>query len=188
MAKIVRGSAGRIQRREDIMDRYGSSLAAMLLKQIKRPENSRIMHMATPGAIPFAQGIVPMLQTGELVLVVFSYDDMEDARAALAGVGNVHVINELEDLDPDDPPYDIITCIVPYNRPHEYTHQLFETALRLLSPTGTFYVGGDRQQDFEREIGFLRGVGSSPTQVAQEGQMRIMSASKPARGGNLRSR
>jgi 16S rRNA G1207 methylase RsmC len=188
MPKMVRGSAGRIQRREEIMERYGANLAMMLLKQLKQPGDGRMMHLGTPGAIAFAQGVAPLLETGELVVVVFSYDDMEDARAALAGLGNVEVINELDDLDPDEPSYDTITCTVPYNRGHEYTARLLETALRLLSPTGTLLVGGDRQQDFERDIGFLRESGSTVTQVAQEGQLRLVSATKPTRGGGLRAR
>ena len=188
MPKIIRGSAGAIQRREEIMERYGTSLATMLLKQIKHPANDRLMHLGTPGAITFAQGIAPLLASGELVVVVFTYDDMEEARAALAGLGNVHVINELEDLDPDDPLYDIITCTVPYYQGHEYTQKLLETGLRLLSPTGTLYIAGDRQQEFDRDTSYLRGLGSTLTQVAQEGQLRIMSATKPLRGGGLRMR
>lgn len=167
------------------MERYGASLATMLLKQVKQPANGRMMHLGTPGAIAFAQGVAPLLEAGELVVVVFSYDDMEDARAALAGLGNVEVINELDDLDPEEEPYDIITCTVPYNRRHDYTQKLLATALRLLSPGGTLLVGGDRQQDFDRDLGFLRGTGSTVTQVAQEGQLRLMSATKPVRGGGL---
>ncbi len=186
MAKVVRGRAGRLQRREELLQRYSEALAPMLLKQLKPAPGARMMHLASPGAVEVAQALAPRLETGELVVVVYTYDEMEEVRAALAGLGNVEVINEIDDLDPDEPPYDLITCIVPYYLGHEYVEELLAAGLRLLAPEGLLVVAGDRQQGFERQLASLQAAGSQVTPLAQNGQLRVVSATKPGPGGGLR--
>ncbi len=188
MAKITTGRAGRQQRREERLEQYAAELAPLLLKQLKLAPDARVMHLGSPGAIAIGQALAPTFDSGELLIVVYSYDEMEDARAALAGLGNVEVINEIEDLDPDEPPLDIVTCIVPYHQGREYVDELLLFGLRMLSPNGQLVVAGDRQQGFERALETLGGAGSRVTPLVQNGPYRVVSASKPGPGGGLRRR
>ena len=188
MAKPVRGRAGRQQRREETLERYGAELAAMIIKQIEPPPGARMMHLGSPGAIALADAVAPFLAHGELVVVAYTYDEMEEIRAALAGVGNVEVINEIDDIDPDEPPYDLITCIVPYHLGRDYVEELLAAGLQLLDMQGTMVLGGDRQQGFERDLQFLGAKGSQVTPLVQNGNLRVVAATKPGRGGGLRYR
>lgn len=188
MPKIVRGRAGRQQRREAQLSTYGAELAPMLLKQMRVSPDARILHLGYPGASNVADAIAPALDTGEILLVVYSYDELEETRALLAGAGNVEVINDLDDLDPDEPPYDVVTCIVPYYLGRDYVADLLRTGLDLLTSGGTLFMAGDRQQGFERQLEFLGSIGSRVTPLVQNGQYRVVSATKPTAGGGLRRR
>ena len=188
MAKVVRGSAGRLQRREEMLEHYGNSLATLMIKQVRPSPGDRIMHLGSPGAIAVAEALAPALDPGELVVVVYTYDETEEARAALAGLGNVEVISDLEDLDPDEPPYDIITCIVPYHLRKDDVDSLISAALRLMSPDGIMYLAGDKQQGFERNVALVRAEGSEVTPLVQSGQLRMVTATRPGPGGGLRRR
>lgn len=188
MPKIVRGRAGRQQRREESLTHYNTELAAMLLKQLRISPAARIVHLGAPGAITVAEAIAPGLETGELLVVVYSYDELEEARASLAGIGNVEVINDFDDLDPDEPPFDVVTCIVPYYLGRDYVAELLRTGLNLMAREGTLFLAGDRQQGFERQIEFLGSIGSRVTPLVQNGQYRVISAAKPTGGGGLRRR
>jgi hypothetical protein len=186
MPKIVRGRAGRQQRREETLERYGAELAPILLKQVRIPEGARVMHLGSPGAAQVSEAIAHMLVSGELVVVVYTYDEMEELRAALAGLGNVQVINEIDDLDPDEPLYDVITCVVPFHQGQGYVEELLDSAFKLMNRDGTLYLAGDRQQGFERVVEWLGSVGSRVTPQVQIGQMRVVTATKPGPGGGLR--
>src|SRR5919199_6792649 len=163
MAKLVTGRAGRQQRREERLEQYAAELAPLLLKQLKLTPNARVMHLGSPGAIAIGQALAPTFESSELLIVVYSYDEMEDARAALAGLGNVEVINDIEDLDPDEPPFDTVTCIAPYQHGRDYVQGLLEVGLRLLSPGGLLFLGGDRQQGLEQHLEALGSRGSRVT-------------------------
>jgi 16S rRNA G1207 methylase RsmC len=188
MAKLVTGRAGRQQRREERLEQYAAELAPLLLKQLKLTPNARVMHLGSPGAIAIGQAVAPTFESGELLIVVYSYDEMEDARAALAGLGNVEVINDIEDLDPDEQPFDIVTCIAPYQHGRDYVGELLTLGLRLLATGGTLFLAGDRQQGFERYVEMLGSAGSRVTPLAQNGQYRVVAAAKPVGGGGLRRR
>ncbi len=186
MPKLVRGRAGRQQQREGTLERYGADLAPMLLKHIRVVPGARLMHLGSPGAEYFAEAVAPRLESSDLVVVVFTYDEVEELRAALAGVGNVHVLNEIEDLDPDDAPYDMMTCIVPYHQGRDYIEELLRAALKRLARDGALYLAGDRQQGFERVVEWLASIGSRVTPLAQVGLLRVVSATKPGPGGGLK--
>jgi hypothetical protein len=186
MPKVIRGRAGREQRREDLLESYTAALAPMLVKQLRVAPDARMMHLGSPGAVLIAETFAPALETGELVVVVYSYDEMEETRAALAGLGNAEVINEIEDVDPDEPPYNVMTSIVPYHLGYNYVNDLLASGLRLLTSDGLLYLAGDRQHGFERHLEHLAGVGSRITPVVQVGTLRIVTASKPGPRGGLR--
>ena len=188
MAKVVTGRAGRERRREERFEQYAIDVAPMLLRQLKLTPEARIMHLGSPGATAIAEAIAPNLVGGELLIVVYTYDEMEDLRAALAGLGNVEVINEIEDVDPDEPPFDVITSIVPYQHGRDYVDDLLASGLRLLSPSGTLFLAGDRQQGFERHIEALGAAGSRVKTLVQNMHYRVVAASKPTGGGGLRPR
>jgi hypothetical protein len=158
----------------------------MLIKQVRPGPDVRMMHLGHPGAVQIAETYAPVLETGELVVVVYTYDEMEETRAALAGLGNVEVINEIEDLDPDDPPYAIMTAIVPYHLGRAYVDKLLLNGVRLLAADGLLYIAGDRQQGFERHLEILAAAGSRITPVVQVGTMRVVTASRPGPSGGLR--
>jgi hypothetical protein len=186
MAKVVRGRAGREQRREDQLDTYAAALTPMLVKQVRAAPDVRMMHLGSPGAVQIAETFAPVVATGEIIVMVYTYDEMEEARAALAGLGNVQVINEIEDLDPDEPPYNLMTSIVPYHLGRDYVDDLLVNAVRFLAPDGLLYLAGDRQHGFDRNLEHLAAVGSRITPVVQVGTMRIVTAAKPGPGGGLR--
>ena len=185
MAKVIRGTAGRMRQREEQLEEYGSSLASLLIKQVKITPGARVMHLGSPGAITVARAIAPALETGELVVVVYTYDETEDARAALAGLGNVEVIDSIDDVDPDEPPYDLLTCIIPFQHRRDYVDQLFAAGMRLLARGGTLILAGDRQQGLERHLAELRARGSEVTPLSSNGQFRVLGVTKPGPGGGL---
>ncbi len=188
MAKVITGRAGRQKRREERLEDYAAALVPMMLKQIKFTPESRILLLGSPGVVQLADNLAHALTTGEILIVVFTYDEMEDTRAALAGLGNVEVINEFEDIDPDEPPFDVAVSLAPYHQGREYVDRLLQAGLELLAAEGTLFVGGDKQQGFERTVEALGALGSQVTPVVQNGQYRIVAASKPRRGGGLRPR
>ncbi len=186
MAKVVTGRAGRERRREEQLEQYAADVTPMLLRQLKLAPETHIMHLGSTGATAIAEAIAPNLIGGEMLIVVYTYDEMEELRAALAGLGNVEVINEIEDVDPDEPPFEIITSIVPYQHGRDYVDELLASGLRLLSPSGTLVVAGDRQQGFERHLEALAASGSRVTTLTQNVHYRVASATKPTGGGGLR--
>ena len=188
MAKVVRGRAGRVLRREQVLEQYSSALTSMLLKQLSPDPDARMMHLGSPGAVAVAHAMAHRFTTGEIVVVVYTYDEMEETRAALAGLGNVEVINDIADLDPDERPYDLMSCIIPYHLGREYVEELLATGLDLLHPEGEMLIAGDKQQGFERQLALLAQLGSRVTPVVQTGQYRIVSATRPVPGGGLRRR
>lgn len=186
MPKVVRGRAGREQKREDVLDSYVESLVPMLLKQVRPGPHVHMMHLGNPGAVQLAEAFASMLVTGELVVMVYTYDDMQEARAALAGLGNVQVINELEDIDPDEPPYQLMTSIVPFNLGRDYVNKMLLNAIKLLATDGLLYIAGDKQLGFDRHLEALTAARSRITPVVQVGSLRIVTASKPGPTGGLR--
>lgn len=187
MPKPIHGSAGRLRQREEQREQYGVRLATMLIQQARYTPTARVLHLGSPGAIQFVQDVAPQLYNGELLLIVYTYDELEEARAALAGLGNVQVINEINDIDPDEPPFDLVTCIIPYQMRRPDIELLLDAGLRLLASTGTFYLAGDRHHDWERTTDWLTAQGMELTPLIQNGQFRIATAGKPVRGG-LRQR
>lgn len=186
MPKVVRGRAGREQKREEVLDTYTESLVPMLLKQVRPGPNVHMIHLGTPGAIQLAEAFAPQLATGELVVMVYTFDEMEEARAALAGLGNVLVINEIEDIDPDEPPYALMTSIIPFYLGRDYVNKMLINGIRLLAGDGLLYIAGDKQHGFERHLEALTAAGSRITPVVQVGTMRIVTASRPGPTGGLR--
>jgi hypothetical protein len=184
MTRVTRGRAGREQRREDELERYGATLAQMLRGQIQPQSSERVLHIGSPGATQLADHVAHRLATGEIVVCVYTFDEMEEARAVLAGLGNVHVINELEDLDEDEPPFDIVSCIAPYNLGRDRVIAYIEEGIARLSPGGTFYLAGDRQHEFDRYLETVRRLAHESREVASNGQFRVVAV----QGGNLRKR
>lgn len=182
MAKIVRGRAGRMQKRSEILDTYGATLAQMVQAPIRPDPASRVLHIGSPGATQIAQQLAPRLETGELVVCVYTFDELEDTRAALAGLGNVHVIDDLPELDEDEPPFDIVTCIAPYQLGRDTVIEQIEQGLALLAPGGTFYLGGDKQHEFERYVEALGRLAHTVQPIAANGQYRVVSV----QGRNVR--
>jgi 16S rRNA G1207 methylase RsmC len=183
MAKLITGRAGRQQKREERLEKYTAALLPLLLKQLKIDPATRVLHLGSPGAAAIVEAIAPHLTSGEMLVVVYSYDEMEDTRAALAGLGNVEVVNELDDIDPDEPPFNLVTCIAPYQHGRDYVDELLAASLELLAPSGVLVLGGDRQQGLERNLETLAANGSGLTRLAQNGQYQVVSATKPVRGG-----
>ncbi len=187
MPKAATGRAGRERKREERLEQYVGALAPMLFKQLKYTPESRILLLGSPGVAQLAETLAHTLTTGEILVVVYTYDEMEETRAALAGLGNVEVINEIKDLDPDEPPFDIAASIVPYYQGREHVDDLLAAGLQLLAPGGTLIIGGDRQQGFERTVEALGSIGSRVTPLVQSGQYRVVAATK-AKTGRLRLR
>jgi len=186
MAKVIRGSAGKMLRREEILDRYGTNLATLIIKSLGVDPTARIIHIGSPGAVQLIEAFAPALTTGEITVVVFTYDELEEARAALAGLGNVAVINELDDLDPDELPYDVLTCIIPYQMRRDDIDELLARGLRLVRPQGQIVLAGDRQQGFDRYVTWLQQSTGGASPLSHNGQLRIVTAPRPERGGTLR--
>jgi 16S rRNA G1207 methylase RsmC len=182
MARATRGRAGREQRREESLAAYGATLAQMLQAQIRPDSGERMLHLGRPGATQLATQMAHRLDTGEVVVCVYTYDELEEARAELAGLGNVHVINELDDLDEGEPPFDIVTCIAPYHLGRDAVVAYIEQGLDRLAPNGAFYLGGDRQLEMDRYVEALSRRVHDVKEVASNGQYRVV----VAQGRNLR--
>ena len=182
MAKIVRGRAGRLNKRNEILEVYSTTLAQMIQGPIRPHADGRLLHLGSPGAVQVAEYLAPRLETGELVICVYTYDELEDTRAALAGLGNVHVINDLADLDEDEPPFDIVSCIAPYHLGRDTVIEQIEHGVARLSPEGTFYLAGDKQHEFDRYVEALSTLAREVQQLASNGQYRVVSV----KGRNLR--
>jgi 16S rRNA G1207 methylase RsmC len=174
MAKIVRGRAGRLNKRNEILEAYGETLARMIQGPIRAQPSDRVLHLGSPGATQVAEQLAPRLETGELVLCVYTYDELEDARAALAGVGNVLVINDLADLDEDEPPFDIVSCIAPYHLGRDTVIEQIEHGLARLAPDGAFYLAGDKQHEFDRYVEALSALAREVKEIASNGQYRVV--------------
>lgn len=186
MPKVTTGRAGRQRRREERLDEYVATLTPMVLKQIRFVPESRILLLGSPGIVPLAETLAHALTTGEILIVVYTYDEMEETRAALAGIGNVEIVNEIDDIDPEEPRFDVGASIVPYQHGRAFVDELLVAGLRLLADGSTLYIAGDRQQGFERTVEVLRNAGSTVTPVVQNGQYRLAAATKAK--GRLRLR
>lgn len=183
---MIRGRAGRMEKKATILETYGATLARMLLSHVRPKPNDRVLHIGSAGAARVAEQLAQRLEDGELVVLVHTYDELEDVRAALAGVGNVHVINEFDDLDPDEPPFDIASCIAPYYLGRDTVGDLIAYGLSQLTPNGTFYLAGDTHQEFARYQELLAGYVRNTQQLANDGQYRVVSAqSKDVRRGSV---
>lgn len=175
MTRVVRGRAGRQQKRSDILETYGATLASMLRSQARPDAEDRVLILGSPGAAQLASDLAPQLAGGEVVVCVYTYDELEDVRAALAGMGNVHVINDLTDLDEDEPPFDIVTCIAPYHLGRDTVLEQIEEGLARLAEGGTLYLAGDKQQEFDRFVEALSAAAREVQQLASKGQYRVVS-------------
>jgi NADPH:quinone reductase-like Zn-dependent oxidoreductase len=175
MAKVIRGRAGRMEKKATILDTYGTTLAQMLLNQVRPRPTDRVLHLGSAGAVRVAEQLAERLAEGEMVVLVHTYDELEDTRAALAGFGNVHVINEADDLDPDEPPFPIVTCIAPYNLGRDAVRDLIAYGVGQLAPQGTFYLAGDKQQEMARYEEMLSGYARTTQVLANNGQYRVVS-------------
>ena len=176
MGKVTRGRAGREQKRDEIYTQYGAALAQMLRSQIKLDGGERVLHLGTPGATILAEDIAARLSTGELVVCVYTFDELEETRAALAGLGNVHVINDVEDLDEDEPPFDIVSCAAPYYLGRDAVLEQIQFGISRLAPDGTLLLAGDRQHEFDRYADFLSAAARDVQQVSANGQYRVVAA------------
>lgn len=174
MAKIVRGRAGRLNKRNEILEAYGTTLAHMIQAPIRPHPGDRLLHLGSPGAAHFAEHVAGRLETGELVICVYTYDELEDTRAVLAGLGNVHVINDLDDLDEDEPPFDIVSCVAPFHLGRDTVIEQITLGLARLAPAGTFYLAGDKQHEFERYVEALSALAREVQQIASNGQYRVV--------------
>ncbi|HEY0735380.1 MAG TPA: class I SAM-dependent methyltransferase [Herpetosiphonaceae bacterium] len=176
MSKVTRGRAGRMIKRSEILTEYGSTLAQMMQAQVRPDPGNRVLHLGSPGAAQLAEQIAPRLDTGELVICVYTYDELEELRASLAGIGNVHVINDIDDLDEDEAPFDIVSCIAPFQYGRDSVIELVEQGVARLAKTGTFFLGGDKQHEFDRYVEALSSSIRDVQQLVSRGQYRIVSA------------
>ena len=182
MGKMVRGRAGRMNKRTEILEEYSTVLAQMLQSQLRPAPTDRVLHLGSPGATLVAAALAPALGTGEVVVYVYTYDELEDTRAALAGLGNIHVINDLDDLDEDEPPFDIVSCIAPYQLGRDKVIQMIEDGIARLAATGTLYLAGDKHHEFDRYVEALDVLTRDAHEVATKGQYRVV----VAQGRNIR--
>ena len=182
MSRQLRGRAGRMARKETDLAQYGASLAGLLATQLRPQPNDRVLHIASPGASQLGELLAPRLGMSELVILVHTYDELEDVRAALAGLGNVHVINEIDDLDEDEQPFNIVSCVAPYQLGRDTVLELIEQGLRWLAPDGVFYLAGSNQHDFERYVQALTAHAREVSEVAGNGHQRVVAV----RGRNIR--
>ncbi len=182
MSKTLRGRAGRMAKKEENLVNYGVSLAQMLAAQLRPRPNDRVLHIGSPGAAQLGEQLAPRLAASELVILVYTFDELEETRAALAGLGNVQVINEIDDLDEDEPPFDIVSCIAPYQLSREHVIGLIEQGLEQLAPNGVFYLAGDKRHDFERYLQALEARTHTVNEIASNGQRRVVAV----RGSDMR--
>src|SRR3712207_1710481 len=145
MSRQLRGRAGRMARKETDLAEYGASLAGLLATQLRPQPNDRVLQIGSPGASQLGELLAPRLGMSDLVILVHTYDELEDVRAALAGLGNVHVINEIDDLDEDEQPFNIVSCVAPYQLGRDAVLELIEQGLGWLAPDGVFYLAGGKQ-------------------------------------------
>jgi 16S rRNA G1207 methylase RsmC len=183
MAKSLRGRAGRMAKKEENLAQYGAELARMLLSHVRPRPEDRILHIGSIGAAQFGEQLAPRLINSELILLVYTYDELEDTRAALAGIGNIHVINEIGDLDEDEPPFDIISCILPYHLGREAVEEVIDQGLERLARTGVMYIAGDKQRDLDRYLPVLETRARSVRQLSSNGQLRVVAI----KGSDVRS-
>jgi len=175
-----------MEKKATILDTYGATLAQMLLSHARPKANQRVLHLGNAGAVRLAEQLAEQLAEGELVVLVHTFDELEDARAALAGFGNVHVINEIDDLDPDEPPFDIVTCIAPYNLGRDTVRELIGYGIGQLAPQGTFFLAGDKQQEMPRYEEMLSSYARNMQVLANNGQYRVVAVqASDRRRGNV---
>lgn len=182
MPRAVKGRAGRENRRSEQLAQYGATLAPMILSQSRPDPDARVLVLGSPGAIELAAAYAPRLSVGEVVVCVYTFDEVEEARAGLAGLGNVNVIDDLSELDEDEPPFDLVTCIAPYQFGRDAVLALIEDGVRHMTPNGVFLLAGDKQQEFARYIEALSALADETRQVAERGQYRVVAL----RGENVR--
>lgn len=190
MPKAIKGRAGRENRRTEQLAEYGATLAPMILSQAKPEPDARVLVLASPGAIDLATALALRLGRGEVVVCVYTFDEVEEARAGLAGLGNVHVIDDIAELDEDEPPFDLVTCIAPYYLGRDAVIALIEEGVRRIAPTGVFFLAGDKQQEFGRYSEALSALADETRQVSERGQYRVLllRGENVRRGGRVRSR
>lgn len=176
-----------MDKKATILDTYGATLAQMLLSQVRPKAQARVLHLGNAGAVRLAEQLAEQLAEGELVILVHTYDELEDVRAALAGFGNVHVINEFDDLDPDEPPFDIVTCIAPYNLGRDTVRELIAYGVNQLASQGTFFLAGDKQQEMARYEEMLGSYARNMQSLANNGQYRVVAVQAlDLRRGNVK--
>lgn len=180
MPKPTRGRAGREGRRSEQRDSYGAELAALLGKQLRFQPTFQMLHLGYPGAIALLSEVAGKLTEGELTVLVYSFDELEETQAALSKYSNVQVVNEFEEL-PRYVEYDVITSIVPYHLGQPYIEQLLRMGLARLKSTGVFMLGGDRQHEFERYLTVLQSLASPIATVATNGSLRVVQVEAGAR-------
>jgi len=190
MPRAIRGRAGRENRRSEQLAEYGATLAPMILNQAKPDPDARVLVLGSPGAIELATAFALRLGSGEVVVCVYTFDEVEEARAGLAGLGNVNVIDDLAELDEEEPPFDLVTCIAPYQLGRDAVIGLIEEGVRRMKPSGVFYLAGDKQQDFGRYSEALSALADETRQVAERGQYRVLAlrGEHVRRGGRLRTK
>ena len=176
MTRATRGRAGREIKRDEIYEAYGAALAQMLRGQMKLDGAERVLHLGSPGATEIAEDIAVRLTTGELVVCVYTFDELEETRAALAGIGSVHVINDFDDLDEDEPPFDLVSCAAPYYLGRDTVIEMIEFGVSQLAPDATFLLAGDRQHEMDRYVDALSTLARDVQQVSNNGQYRVVAA------------
>lgn len=186
MAKLVRGRAGREDRKSDQRDTYGSDLALLLAKNVRPQPTAHLLHLGAPGLIPLVSDLAPRMQAGKITALVYSYDELAAAQAALAPYPNVQIINEWDEL-PLDTTYNLATSIIPYYLGDDYIQQIFVTAFEQLKSSGLLVVGTDRRHDGEHYITLLSSIASPVTTLATSAHLRIVQveASAYRRRGNV---
>jgi 16S rRNA G1207 methylase RsmC len=182
MAKTMKGRAGRENKRDEIFEEYGIALSQLLTAQIRLHGNERVLHIGSAGATLVANQLAARLATGELIVYVYTFDELEDTRAALAGIGNVHVINDVDDIDEDEPPFDVVSCIPSYHLGRDTAIEQLEFGISRLAGEGTLYIAGDKQREFDRFAEALSSVARDVQQIAAKGQYRVVSVN----GRNIR--
>ncbi len=173
MAKVLRGRAGREDRRSDQIDTYGSELAQLLLGQMRPRPTDHILHLGNPGVIPLLTNLAPRVAGGTITALVYSYDELIATQSALAAFEQVTVVNEWAEIDPRAR-FDLISSVVPYHLGVAYVEQILTVALQQLKPSGGLLIAGDQYHDFDRYLTLLRTLVTSMQTVATSGQNRIV--------------
>ncbi|MBA3945678.1 MAG: methyltransferase [Herpetosiphonaceae bacterium] len=173
MPKVLRGRAGREDRRSDQIDTYGAELAQLLLGQLRPRPADHILHLGNPGVIPLVTNLAPRVPSGSITALVYSYDELVATQAALAAFEQVIVANEWAEIDPLVR-FDLITSVVPYHLGVAYVEQILTVALQQLKPTGGLLIAGDQYHEFDRYLGLLRTLVTGMQTVATSGQNRVV--------------